>query len=246
MLIILSSILMLAFLITRVRSIGFFAWIFTGLTFLQEVPKFLGIQDYFNSVVFTLAFLTFCIFGYTALKGDLEVMIDVTRFSLLSIVFYFPFELYEPLGKILIRIVTDQTFEIGKFLGFGFERISWDEIVLNGRGVRIILACTGIESMALFAGACLGIRAEISRKLRALIISVPTIYVLNLFRNVFVLASYGYSWFGENSFYVAHSILSKFLATISLVIITLLVFKELPELETLMMRLKDEVRRVMI
>jgi len=244
MLIVVSSILMLSFIIFRRRFLGFLAWIFTSFSLLQNVPNFISAQDFFNTTLFSMAFVFFCILAYTSLKGDLDVMLETTRFSLLSITFYFPFALYKPLGDTLICIVTDQTFEIGRLLGFEFERLNWNEIILNDRGVRIILACTGIESISLFAGACLGVKAEISRKLKATLISVPTIYILNLFRNVFVIASCGYHWFGENSFYVAHNVISKLLALISLIIITILVFKELPELEMLIVNLKDEVKRV--
>jgi len=244
MLIIFASVLMLLFIFAKKRYIGFIAWISTGFAFLQKVPEFLAIYDYFNTVVFTLAFVFFVILGYTTLKGDLDVMLQVTRFSLLAILFYFPFELYEPLKRALIKVVADHTFLLGKMLGFNFERFSWDEIVLNERGIRIILPCTGIESMALYSGACFGVRANFNRKIKAFLISVPTIYILNLFRNVFVLASYGYMWFGENSFYIAHHVISKFLALISLIIITLFVFKKLPELENLIINLKKEIEKV--
>ncbi len=244
MLIVISSILMLAFIVSKKRFVGFIAWLLTGFAFLQNVPYFITIKDYFNTTVFILAFLLFTIMGYTALRGNLNVMIETTRFSLLAIAFYFPFELYEPLKIALIKVVTDQTIALGKLLGFEFKRLSWNEITLNGKGVKIILPCTGIESMALFAGACLGVKADLSRKVKAFLISVPVIYVLNLFRNVFVLASYGYSWFGENSFYIAHHVIAKFLALVSLIIITTLVFRELPELEKLIVNLKVEIEKV--
>lgn len=244
MLIVIASISMLLFIISKNRYLGLVAWIFTGLAFLERVPNFLSIQDYFNTAVFTLAFVLFALFGYVALKGDLDVMLQVTRFSLLSILFYFPFELYTPLRRLLIETVANQTFALGRFLGFEFVRLSWDEIVLNDRGVRIILPCTGIESMSLYAGACFGVKADVRRKIEAFLVSVPTIYVLNLFRNVFVLASYGYMWFGENSFYVAHHVIAKFLALVSLVVITLVVFKILPELENLIVSLKMEIEKV--
>ena len=244
MLIVLSSLLMLIFILSRRRIVGFIAWLLTGFAFFQNVPYFLAINDYFNTIVFTLAFLLFSLMGYTTLKGDLDVMIETTRFSLLAIAFYFPFELYEPLKIALIKAVTNQTLTLARFLGFEFEKLGWNEITLNGRGVKIILPCTGIESMALFAGACFGVKADLGRKVKAFLVSVPVIYVLNLFRNVFVLASYGYSWFGENSFYIAHHVVAKFLALISLIIITLLVFRELPELENLIVNLKGEIEKV--
>ncbi len=244
MLIVLSSILMVAFITSKNRIVGAISWVLTGFAFLYKVPTFLSIEDYFNATVFSLSFLFFILVGYTTLKGDVNTMTEVTRFSLLSILFYFPFELYKPLGHVLIKTVADQTLSLGSLMGFKFERLSWNELTLNGRGVKIILACTGIESMALFAGACFGVRADLSRKIKAFLLSVPVVYVLNLFRNVFVLASYGYSWFGDYSFYIAHNVISKFLALISLIIITLLVFRELPELENLIIKLKDEMVRV--
>ncbi len=244
MLIIVASILMLLFLAVKRRTLGLIAWISTGVAFLQRVPYFLSIGDYFNATVFALAFFFFVLLGYTTLKGDLDVMVQVTRFSFLAMLFYFPFELYEPFRRALIRTVVDQTFMLGRAIGFDFERLGWDEITLNDRGIRIILPCTGIESMSLYAGACLGVKADLSRRLKAFLVSVPTIYVLNLFRAVFVLASYGYSWFGENSFYIAHNVVSKFLALASLIVITLVVFKILPELEDLIVNLKREIERV--
>ncbi|WP_457548863.1 archaeosortase A [Archaeoglobus sp.] len=246
MLIVLSSLLMLIFILSRRRIVGFIAWLLTGFVFLQNVPYFLTINDYFNATVFTLAFLLFTLIGYTTLKGNLDVMIETTRFSLLAIVFYFPFKMCVPLKVALIKTVADQTIALGKLLGFKFERLSWNEITLNGRGVKIILPCTGIESMALFIGACFGVKADLSRKLKAFLLSVPVIYTLNLFRNVFVLASYGYGWFGENSFYIAHNVIAKFLALFSLIVITILVFRELPELENLIVNLKEEIGRVVL
>jgi len=129
-------------------------------------------------------------------------------------------------------------------LGYPFQAINHNIIELNDKMVEIILACTGIESMALFAGATLGVNAELGRKVKAFLISVPVIYVLNLFRNVFVVSAYGYSWFGENSFYIAHHVISKILATIALILISLAVFRILPELADLINDLKDEMVEV--
>lgn len=97
--------------------------------------------------------------------------------------------------------------------------------------------------MALFTGATLGIKAGLSRKIRAFLVSVPVIYILNLFRNVFVTVSFAYSWFGENSFYIAHHVVAKILSTIALIVIAYMVFRFLPELAELIYSLKDEILR---
>ncbi len=61
--------------------------------------------------------------------------------------------------------------------------------------MQIILACTAIQSMAIFVGVVGAVRVEWRRWLAAFLISVPVIYVLNLGRNMFVISSFGNQWF---------------------------------------------------
>jgi archaeosortase A (PGF-CTERM-specific) len=70
------------------------------------------------------------------------------------------------------------------------------------------------------------------RKLAAFMVSVPTIYILNILRNAFVLTATGNQWFGlpENSFYISHNIIAKFGSIGALILISYAVFKLLPEL----------------
>jgi archaeosortase A (PGF-CTERM-specific) len=112
----------------------------------------------------------------------------------------------------------------------------------------ILIACTGIGSMAIFAGLVAAVRAPVSRKLRALAVSLPVIYVLNLGRNVFIGLSFGgmraqaapelmASLFGFSltrdpalvSYYVADRILAQTGSVLALVAVTYLVVRELPE-----------------
>lgn len=58
----------------------------------------------------------------------------------------------------------------------------------------IILACTGIGSMAVIGGLVLAVRAPARRKLRALGLALPIIYVLNIVRNVFIGISFGHQY----------------------------------------------------
>ncbi len=246
MFVVISAFLMLIFIASRKRFTGFLAWLFLSIEFLSRIPYFLSIRDYFNTAVFSAASAFFVLVGFTVLKcRRLDVLVQTSSFSLLAILFYFPFSLNDFLKYRLIETVVDNTVLIGNALGYPLKKISKNLIILNGRVIEIILACTGIESMSLFAGATLGIRAGVDRKLKAFLISVPTIYVLNLFRNVFVIVSYGFSWFGQNSFYIAHHVISKTLALAALILITLAVFRILPELENLIYNLKDEISGVL-
>jgi len=108
----------------------------------------------------------------------------------------------------------------------------------------ILTACTGIGSMSIFAGLIAATEAPLRRKARALAVSLPVIYVLNLFRNVFIGVTFGNQYlhvfpdavttvFGSElpkvSYYVGDRILAQSLSVVALVGITYLVVRELPE-----------------
>jgi archaeosortase A (PGF-CTERM-specific) len=113
----------------------------------------------------------------------------------------------------------------------------------------IVMACTGIGSMAIFVGLIAAVDAPWERKLRAFAVSVPVIYVLNLFRNVFIGLTFGHqmtyvapdlvtSLFAlEESWMVAYiisdRIVAQGLSVVALVAITWLVVRELPEVLTI-------------
>lgn len=239
-LIVISVSLMLLFVFLRKRMFGVFAWIVFGFAWILNLPYYLSIGDCFNTIVVFLAFAFFNLLGLTIAKEDekLDVFVKVTAFSALAALIYFPFALNENLKEMLIGMVVNHTVWLGNLLGFPLTH-NGTKIMLNDRIVKIILACTGIESMALFGGVTLATKADFKRNIKAFLVSVPTIYVLNLLRNVFVTVSYGYSWFGENSFYIAHHVISKFLATLALILISLVVFRIIPELADLLYDLKD-------
>ncbi len=236
----LSLIPMAIYIITKERLAGFAAWLIFAIACLTKVPDFLRVEDYYNTVIFVMAFAFFLVMAISIFQRNSEVFIEVTAFSALACAVYFPFAFLSPLNSWLINITAQLTVTLGNLLGFAMKHEN-GTILLGNKSVRIILACTAIESMALFTGATLGIRASFSRKIRAFLVSVPVIYILNLFRNVFVTVSFAYSWFGENSFYIAHHVIAKILSTIALILIAYMVFKFLPELAELIYSLKDEI-----
>lgn len=132
---------------------------------------------------------------------------------------YVPVVAITPLREWLILTVTGQTAWGLSLLGFDppvvaelseLSHVSGvdpgDEIpkdnafentfVFLGDGYRItytiIVACTGIGSMAVMGGLVTAVRAPFRRKLTALALALPVIYVLNIVRNVFIAVNYGY------------------------------------------------------
>jgi archaeosortase A (PGF-CTERM-specific) len=88
------------------------------------------------------------------------------------------------------------------------------------------------------------VKAPLDRRLKAFMVSVPVIYVLNILRNTFVISAYGGQWFqiapqtivewtGETadyaSFFWAHNVLAETGSLIALVVISYAVITFLPE-----------------
>ncbi|MGZ5520306.1 MAG: archaeosortase A [Halobacteriota archaeon] len=212
--------------------IGAVGWIFFSLHWAYQPVHYIAVDDYFN-VIATILVAVFC--GYIAFimwkKAD-DLTLLMTKAAALGGILYFSFAELATLNHVLIGAVASQTVITLNFFGVAAIQADWNVLTLNNYPVQIILGCTGIESIALFIGVISCVPAPPRRKLAAFLVSVPTIYVLNILRNAFVLTDNCNQWFGlpEDSFYVSHNIIAKFGSLGALVIISYLVFKLLPEL----------------
>lgn len=241
----------------RVRKlIGGTGWCVFSIHWGYQPIHYFEIQDYAN-VGLTFLFALFCLLvayimlqeyrkGPLILKNDREVMhsefsiqvegdsLDITSMltsaSALGALVYFPFANFPSLNTWIIGNVASQVTWALQYLGIPAYMKTWNMITLNGYTVEIILACTAIESIALFMGLIGSVRAPLSRLVPAFIVSVPVIYVLNLIRDIFVVIAYGEQWFGTDSFIIAHNYIAKAGSGIALFLISYAVLKILPEL----------------
>ncbi|HUR68929.1 MAG TPA: archaeosortase A [Candidatus Thermoplasmatota archaeon] len=132
-------------------------------------------------------------------------------------------------------VVQDSTGDAHIFLNGGTEY-----------AVTVILACTAIQSIMIFVGAIACLRASSSRKWKAYAITVPVIYVLNLFRNAGIVYGYkvlGWGMFGIDPFEWMHSYVGKIGSLVAMVFIALGVFALLPELHSNILDLFDLRKR---
>ncbi|HIH43642.1 MAG TPA: archaeosortase A [Candidatus Methanoperedenaceae archaeon] len=214
------------------RILGAWGWALFGVHWGLQPLKYMAIDDYFN-VGLTAVVALFCFFmAYCMLRGsDRDTLNRATAATAIGGLVYFMFA-ETTLNRLIISLVTDQTLWAMWMLKIPAGRLDWNIITLNGYRVEIVLACTAIESMALFIGTIFGVNAPAKRILAAFAVSVPVIYILNLVRNVFIIAAYGLGWFGtaEQSFYIAHAVVAKIGSTIALFIIAYAVLRILPEL----------------
>jgi archaeosortase A len=185
------------------------------------------------------------------------------------------------LGYQLINIVATQSSWMANTL-FGFHTFVTGGSVLPFEGIGIpvqntggsydiggislILACTGIEAIAMFFGAIVSLDYEknpwkdfkkvtprmkwykslgnTKRAFLAFMVTIPVIYVLNLFRNAFIIyfirQGTFHAWsvqLGMDEFTLLHGVIAKIFAFLVLIVLALIIFDMLPELHTSIMDL---------
>jgi len=107
--------------------------------------------------------------------------------------------------------------------------------------VAFILACSALQSMAVFIGAIVALNSvHWKRRARALAIAIPTIHVLNVFRNagiVWLTDSYPeWSMAGMGIFDFAHSYAAKVASLFAMFLMAIALFDLLPELHRHIMK----------
>jgi archaeosortase A (PGF-CTERM-specific) len=242
---------------SRVRKlVGGIGWGVFSIHWSYQPLHYLEVQDYAN-VLLTLVVALLCLLlayimfreyreGPLYIRNNREVLhskfsaqgdsdsLDITSMitsaSALGALVYFPFANFSSLNTWIIGGVTSQVFWVLQYFEIPAYMKAWNMITLNGYTVEVILACTAIESIALFMGLIGAVRAPLSRLARAFIVSVPVIYILNLIRDIFVVVAYGDQWFGADSFVIAHNYIAKAGSGIALFIISYAVLRILPEL----------------
>jgi archaeosortase A (PGF-CTERM-specific) len=157
---------------------------------------------------------------------NIECINWIAGASAIAGLIYFIIEL-TPLATWLIEIVAKQS-------GWLLD-IFTDEVSVNGRyisyklaHIRIIFACTAVQSIVLFVGMILPLKkVHIKRKIYGLTITVIPIYFLNLIRNAGI--TYMVGIYDNDFFNIAHNIIGKGGSLIALIILLFIVIKIVPE-----------------
>lgn len=190
-------------------------WVFFAAYWPFQAQHFFDIADPVNA--------WFCILGPVALlffafhewrswtwREDPPALRWLAGTSFVAAGVYFVFEWSPTLAKGLIYVIAVQTSWMLNGL-FGLDTTYAPEpdgidthIFLVGAdgtqdyAVTIILACTAIQSLMIFAAAIWCLRAPNARRWKAAAITLPLIHFLNLFRNAGIV--YGYKILEWNPF----------------------------------------------
>ena len=109
-------------------------------------------------------------------------------------------------------------------------------LLANGEtiGINFVLACTAIQSMVLFIGAIAVLDLSWKRRARALLLILPTIHVLNVFRNaglIWMHMTYTeWTFWGLSVFEFGHSYVARFVSLFAMFLLALIMFEMLPSM----------------
>jgi len=215
----------------RFRIIGWIVFSFYWATQPQTL-YFAEQQDIFNAFVSIIGIYFLLYIAYhdwlsLRRKEDIDSLRWIAGASALAGLLYFIVDL-TPLAQWLINVVSVHS---GWLLDLFVDGLTIEPPMISYKDavIRIIFACTAVQSMVLFVGMILPLpKVPWKRKITGVLITVLPVYLLNLVRNasiVYLVGIYGPSFFG-----IAHNYIGKAGSLIALVILLFIVAKILPEI----------------
>ncbi|MHB9286566.1 archaeosortase A [Halobacteriales archaeon Cl-PHB] len=255
------------------------AWILFGAFWLTLIYHFVFEQKSIIESLGSLLAVPLSVYvGHLLVRGRDSLFVLSRAIAVMGAV-YLPFVAMPQLAKPLIEMTTAHTAWAMDLIGFNPDVVGGTTIDATVDGTTrtydiakkthpfestfvfpgqseipitytIVLACTGIGSMAIMAGLIAAVDAPLARKSKAFLVAIPVIYVLNLVRNVFIGLGFGHQYFQilpdlttalfglESSFMVSYiwadRIIAQSASVLALVAITYLIVQELPEVLTIL------------
>jgi archaeosortase A (PGF-CTERM-specific) len=254
----------------RTRFVYALAWLLFGVFWFTLIHHFAVAEKSIVEGLGTIAAVPISLYiAILLFRGRDSLFVASRAIGVMGFLFL-PIESIPFLRQTLIEMVTGQTAFLINLLGIeptvvdgltvdgltitDKQRPYWSTFVFYHDGepitYTIVLACTGLGSMSIMGGLIAAVEAPLGRKARALAVSIPIIYGLNLVRNVFIAVGFGKQLLHvfpdavmtlfaiENdvmvSYYVADRILAQSLSVVAMLAITWLVVHELPEVLTVL------------
>lgn len=242
-LVLISCIGFLAFLIPgrHRKYAAIIGWSFIVLSLFANLNEYFRESNFLYPLMAALS-VPFLFITAKYLLNEDERVLQLTRAAAVAFLIYAPFQYIPSLGDWLIGLVVGQIVWMLESFYYHVSLADWNIISRNTFRVEIILACTGIQSIAIMLGVAAAVPTNTKQKILAFLIVAPTIYFLNLLRNAFVIMAYTEQWFpywpeiagngepGYESFFWAHNVIAELTALVILVIIAYGLFTIIPKL----------------
>ena len=225
-------------------------WIFLEAGLLQMLPGLIEEGNIFYPVLIIAAIPLTYITIKRLLAEDPHIL-RLTWAAAIAGIIYAPFAIIAPLGNWLISIVVSCIQFVFHSIGYTYIMADWDifESVWYAPGYsmgymdEIILGCTGITAIAILLGVIALTKTSLKQKIGlTLLVTIP-IFIVNIFRNVFVIMAYFGQWFpwfeetvthptipGYASYFWSHNVICEGAAFILILVIAYLLFRFTPGL----------------
>lgn len=186
--------------------------------------------------VYFLSYLAYHEYLLYVKREEFQPLTFLAGATFVSGFFYFLIEKLPAVSGALIKTVAEQTVWVMKIMGYDVATGAINHgatitvpVYFNGNhSVQLILACTGLQSMMIFIGVIVALRGvDVRRRFKAFLVTVPTIYILNIVRNMGVI--YGVEVLHQ-TFYFMHNVVGKAGSLLALIVLAYLAFDILPEL----------------
>jgi len=200
--------------------------------------------DFVNAFICIIGVYVLFYFAYheylsISRKEKISCLNWIAGASAIAGIIYFGFEL-TPLEIWLREVVAAQSAAL---LNLFTEGVTVESVYISYKStsIRIIFACTGVQSMVIFVGMILAVeKLKIKRMIYGLLVTVVPVYFLNLFRNALITYLIGNN---ITDFSTAHNIIGKGGSLIALVILLLILIRFVPEVFDEIMSLTDLPKR---
>ncbi|MDD1674512.1 MAG: archaeosortase A [Methanomicrobiales archaeon] len=224
------------------KVLGIAGWIGMVAFLYSQLPHLIAVENNFMYPLFAVLAIPFLIVTIRRLRTMDKAVMQLTTAAAAAFVIYAPFQYIPFLGNLLITLLVQEILWALTLLQHSATLLDWNLIGRNDLRIEIILACTGIQSIAIMLGVVGGVQTTTRQKVLAFLLIVPTIYILNIFRNAFVIIAYTEQWFpylpqiagngeyGYESFFWAHNVLSEIGALLFLIAIAYALFTAIPQL----------------
>ena len=246
---------LVAFLLTLIpweydKYTAIVAWIMMELSFLLMLPGLLEEGNIFYPALIIAGIPLIYITVKRLLIKDPHILRLTYAMAIIGVV-YAPFAFITELGNWLISVVVFCIQRVFDAIGFSYTMASWDIFesvwaipgMTQGYMDQIILGCTGITAIAILLGVIALPKTSWKQKIGlTLLVSIP-IFVINIFRNVFVIMAYFGQWFpwfeesfshptipGYTSFFWSHNVICEGAAFLLILVIAYFLFRFSPGL----------------
>lgn len=237
------------------------AWVLFAVFWLALIPTFLlGMRSVVEGVLSILAVPLCLLAAHAVFRGRDDVALLSRAVGVMGVV-YLSAVTVPVVRRVLVETVASQTATAMRALGFeftgpqrsGVNGLDGEFVFTDETGHRyrnyVVVACTGIGAISIFAGIVAAVRAPLARKLRALAVVVGIVWLLNLARTTFIMLAFGRQWFQSSltvdlayfvgytdpalaSYFVADRVISQSLSLVAVVGIAAVLVRLLPETTT--------------